>query len=101
MSTGETPLERQTTAKKPSIFVCKTCKSNTVEVEKRPKQTKEKSEILQVKLEPAKQKDSKYTVKVDGSKSVTFGAKGMSDFTINKSPERKELYINRHSKREE
>lgn len=54
MSTEEISLEKQTTAKKPSIFVCKTCKSNTVEVEKRPKQFKEKSEILQVKLEPAK-----------------------------------------------
>jgi hypothetical protein len=54
-----------------------------------------------VKLEPSKQKDSKYTVKVDGGKSVTFGFKGMSDFTMNKSEDRKNAYISRHQKREE
>jgi hypothetical protein len=61
-------------APKPSIFVCKTCKANTVEVtQRKPKQPKEpKSAIWAVKLEPSKQKDTKYTVKVDG-KSISFG----------------------------
>ncbi len=30
-------------------------------------------------------------------KTVPFGAKGMSDYTIHKDPERKQRYINRHS----
>ena len=51
-----------------------------------------------VKLSPASN-DSKYTVKV-GSKTVHFGLKGMSDFTQNKSEDRKQAYIARHQKRE-
>jgi len=33
-------------------------------------------------------------------KTIHFGSKGMSDYTINKDPERKHLYINRHKTRE-
>ena len=33
-------------------------------------------------------------------KTVHFGAKGMSDFTIHKDKERKQRYIDRHNKRE-
>jgi len=44
--------------------------------------------------------DQKYVVKV-GNKTIGFGSRGMSDFTINKSEERKQAYITRHSKREE
>ena len=38
----------------------------------------------------------------DGKKVKTthFGAKGMSDYTIHKDPERKQRYIDRHSHRE-
>jgi hypothetical protein len=88
-------------APKPSIFVCKTCKSNTVEVtQRKPKEPKEpKSAIWAIKLEPSKQKDTKYTVKVDG-KSISFGQKGASDFTITKDKDRKALYIARHDKLE-
>lgn len=68
---------------------------------KAPKNKKLRPEILSVKLAPSKQKDSKYTVKVEDAKSVNFGQKGASDFTINKSEERKESYIGRHKKREE
>jgi hypothetical protein len=32
---------------------------------------------------------------------VSFGAKGMSDYTINKDDERKERYLNRHKKNED
>lgn len=86
---------------KPSIFVCKSCKSNTVEVtQRKPKAPKEpKAAIWPVKLEPSKQKDTKYTVKVDG-KTISFGQKGASDFTITKDTERKALYIARHEKLE-
>jgi hypothetical protein len=34
-------------------------------------------------------------------KIVSFGAKGMSDFTKHKDPERKKLYLNRHEKTED
>ena len=34
------------------------------------------------------------------TKTIHFGANGMSDYTIHKDPERKKRYINRHSKKE-
>lgn len=72
-----------------------------VQKQRVPKAPKVRPEILQVKLIPSKQKDSKYTIKVEGGKTVHFGQKGASDYTINKHIERKELYIARHKKREE
>jgi len=45
-------------------------------------------------------KGKKYMVKYNG-KTIHFGAKGMSDYTINKDPKRKALYIARHRKRED
>ena len=39
-------------------------------------------------------------IKSGKTKTTHFGAKGMSDFTIHKDPERKKLYINRHKKNE-
>jgi len=36
-----------------------------------------------------------------GEKVVSFGAKGMSDFTKHKDEERKELYLTRHKKNED
>ena len=39
--------------------------------------------------------------KSTGSKKTThFGAFGMSDYTIHKDPERKQRYLNRHTKNE-
>ena len=43
--------------------------------------------------------DKKYKVEVD-NKTIHFGAKGMSDYTKNKDPKRKENYTSRHAKRE-
>ena len=34
-------------------------------------------------------------------KTIRFGARGMSDFTIHKDPERMRRYIDRHEKRED
>jgi len=42
----------------------------------------------------------KFMVKV-GNKTVHFGAKGYSDYTIHKDPERKERYIQRHKANED
>lgn len=39
---------------------------------------------------------------VDGkTRTIPFGAKGYTDYTINKDPKRKELYLQRHQKRED
>ena len=50
-------------------------------------------------LAKSNRSDKKYMVRVE-NKTVHFGARGMSDFTIHKDPERKQRYIARHKKRE-
>ena len=45
--------------------------------------------------------DKKYEAVIDGRKTVPFGAKGYSDFTLNKDPERKQRYIQRHQNNED
>jgi len=64
---------------KPSIFTCKTCKVNEI---KQTRVKKTDADIVSVKLQPAKEtnQDAKYIVKIQ-SKSVSFGARGYSDFT--------------------
>ena len=51
---------------------------------------------------PCKANDNKhkYYIITSSGKKIYFGAYGMSDFTINKDPERKERYIERHKKNE-
>jgi hypothetical protein len=68
--------------------------------------------FLQIKLSRSEKPDKKFKVVVGlkklrsrrsqatSSKTIHFGAKGMSDYTINKNPERKRLYIKRHKARE-
>lgn len=51
--------------------------------------------VLSVSHNPAK----KYDVRI-GRKTVSFGARGMSDYTLHKDALRKERYIGRHVKRE-
>ena len=48
----------------------------------------------------SKKKDKKFDATIDGKKTVSFGAKGMSDMTIHKDPDRKQRYISRHKKHE-
>ena len=53
-------------------------------------------------LEKSSRKDKKYMVSYINQdtgrvKTIHFGAKGMSDYTINKDDERKQRYIKRHS----
>ena len=43
----------------------------------------------------------KYDARIDGSKTVSFGQKGASDFTKHKNTDRKERYIDRHKARED
>ena len=53
-----------------------------------------------IELSKSDKKEKKYKVKVD-NKTIHFGSKGMSDYTKNKDPQRKENYSNRHRKRED
>jgi hypothetical protein len=56
---------------------------------------------MEVIIKRSTKKDKKFDAIVDGKKTVSFGAAGMSDFTKHKDPERKERYINRHKKKED
>ena len=46
-------------------------------------------------------KNKKYMLIEPAGKAIHFGAKGMSDYTINKDPKRRENYILRHQVRED
>ena len=56
---------------------------------------------MEVIIRKSTKKDKKFDAIVDGKKTVSFGAAGMSDFTKHKDLERKERYINRHKKNED
>ena len=55
---------------------------------------------MQIVITPSDKPTKKFEARIDGKKSIHFGARGMSDFTIHKDPERKERYLQRHSKNE-
>ena len=50
---------------------------------------------MQVVIQPTKSKNKKLEAVIDGRKTVPFGQKSASDFTLHKDPERKARYINR------
>ena len=52
-----------------------------------------------VKLSRSEKPDKKFKVIINNL-TLHFGARGMSDYTINKDPQRKRLYIKRHKTRE-
>ena len=54
---------------------------------------------MEVILSPSTRSSKKWMVKIN-NRTIHFGAKGMSDFTINNDPKRKASYITRHRKRE-
>ena len=53
---------------------------------------------MEVVITKSKNPDKKYDARIDGSKTVSFGQKGASDFTKHKDTERKNRYIDRHKK---
>ena len=57
--------------------------------------------MTEIIISKSKNKDKKYDARIDGKKTVSFGAAGMSDFTKHKDPERKKRYLNRHKSRED
>ena len=43
-------------------------------------------------------KNKKYDARIDGTKTVSFGEKGASDYTKHRNPVRKEDFLARHKK---
>lgn len=56
--------------------------------------------MINIIIKPSHKSDKKFDAVIDNRKTIPFGQKNASDFTIHKDEERKQRYINRHSKRE-
>ena len=56
---------------------------------------------MEVQIKRSKRQDKKFDAIIDGKKTVSFGAAGMSDYTKHKDADRKERYIARHKKKED
>ena len=56
---------------------------------------------MQIVISPSDKPAQKFEARIYGKESIHFGAKRMSDFTIHKDPERKNRYLDRHSKNED
>ena len=56
--------------------------------------------VMEVVIKKSSKKDKKLDAIIDGKKTVSFGAKKYSDYTLHKDPERKQRYIDRHKKNE-
>ena len=56
---------------------------------------------MEVVISSSTNKNKKFDARIDGTKTVSFGQKGASDFTKHKDKERKERYIARHKKNED
>jgi hypothetical protein len=56
--------------------------------------------MLNIEISKSKNKAKKFDAVINGKKTISFGAAGSSDYTLNKSEERKKLYIARHKKNE-
>ena len=55
---------------------------------------------MEVVITKSKKSNKKLDAIINGSKTVSFGQKGASDFTKHKDRDRKERYIDRHKKNE-
>ena len=56
---------------------------------------------MDVIIKKSNNKDKKYDATIDGKKTISFGAKGYSDFTLSQDKQKKEAYIARHKKNED
>jgi hypothetical protein len=56
---------------------------------------------MEVVIQKSKKADKKFDAIIDGKKTIPFGSKMHSDFTLHKDEARKQRYINRHEKREQ
>lgn len=57
--------------------------------------------MIKYKPYPSDKPNKKYFIITDDNKKIYFGQAGASDMSIHKDEARKQLYINRHRKREE
>ena len=55
---------------------------------------------MNIIIKPSNKPDKKYMAIIDDRKTIHFGAKNYSDFTIHKDEERKQRYLARHKKNE-
>jgi len=59
---------------------------------------------MEVIIRPSKNKNKKFDAIIDNKKTISFGARGMKDYTLHSPDERdqrKNNYISRHAKRED
>jgi len=56
---------------------------------------------MEIVITKSKKSDKKFDAVIDGTKTISFGEKGASDFTKHKDKDRKERYIARHKKNED
>ena len=56
---------------------------------------------MQIVITPSSKPVKKFEARIANRKSIHFGSKGMSDSTIHKDTERKNRYLDRHSKNED
>ena len=57
--------------------------------------------MTEVIIKKSSKADKKLDAIIDGKKTVSFGQKGYSDYTLHKDDDRKNRYINRHKDKEE
>ena len=57
--------------------------------------------VIEIVIKPSRLQNKKYDAVIDDKKTIPFGQRGASDYTIHKDDERKERYINRHKKNED
>ena len=57
--------------------------------------------VINIIIKPSHLPNKKYDAVIDDKKTIPFGAKSYSDYTIHKDNERKERYIKRHQKNEQ
>ena len=56
---------------------------------------------IETVIKPSHLQNKKYDAVIDDKKTIPFGQRGASDYTIHKDDERKERYINRRKKNED
>ena len=53
---------------------------------------------MEIVIKKSHNPKKKYDAIIDGAKTISFGAAGYSDYTLNKDDKRRDLYLQRHSK---
>ena len=53
---------------------------------------------MEIVIKKSHNPKKKYDAIINGTKTISFGAAGYSDYTLNKDDKRRDLYIQRHSK---